>query len=65
MADGLVSFSGDNMSMDCGGIILTTEDLEADLDFFKNMADDEVYAFERDYDLSLIHIFQSIDTGGI
>lgn len=53
VADGLVSFSGDNMSMDCGGIILTTEDLEADLDFFKNMADDEVYAFERDYDYAV------------
>lgn len=53
IADGKVSFSGDNMSMDCGGLVLTTEDIAANLEYFKNMADDEVYAFERDYEYTV------------
>lgn len=44
IADGVVSFSGDNMSMDAGGIICTTDMLKADLSYFKNMSDDAIFA---------------------
>lgn len=53
IADGKVSFSGENMSMDCGGLFLRTEDIAADLEYFKNMSDEDVYCFERDYEYTV------------